>query len=135
MAQRLIKAALVSASAFMMHGTAMGHDVPMSQGSDLPMEHSAAKPLALVVNDGGDYLEISVVTAAECQCDGRFTLESTAGTGNRSSHSGSFSSATLSGAILTRLRVNHPASWSIKLTVEIDGQEPYSELRSARNTG
>lgn len=102
-----------------------------SHGEDPAMELKDDRPIGLAVHDADEYLNVSVVAGVPCACSGRFTIESSAGTGNRSVNSGTFNGLTAPGAVLTRVRVRHRAQWDVRLTVEIDGQAPYSEYHTS----
>lgn len=108
-------------------------NAPAIEGPDTDMAPTSNRPIVLAVTNDGDFLDVTVIAATPCACRGRFSLESIAGNSNRSINSGGFSSSTSEGTVLTRVRVRRPPTWDIKLVVEVEGQESYTEHRASPN--
>lgn len=91
----------------------------------------AGQPITLIVNQNGPLIEAQVISAASCQCGGRFRIESESGSSNHSDNSSSFSAVGAPGRVLSNIRFGGSDTWSVRLTVSIDGREDYVIHRSS----
>lgn len=111
---------------------ASSQDRPMTPSpQSAPGDVQADQPITLVVSKHEGLVEARVVSAAPCQCAGRFRIETESGTANHTTNSSSFRSSGTAGQVMSNIRFGGSDDWRVRLTVSIDGREDYTVIRSS----
>ncbi|MFN3819712.1 hypothetical protein [Blastomonas sp.] len=92
-----------------------------------PSQH----PVILTVEQHGTLVEAKVLSAAPCDCAGKFRIESQSGTSNRTANTSSFRNLGEAGQVLSNIRFGHGGEWDVKLIVSIEGREDYTLQHSS----
>lgn len=104
---------------------------PIIEQSANAMPDPSQHPVILTVEQHGTLVEAKVLSAAPCDCAGKFRIESQSGTSNRTANTSSFRNLGEAGQVLSNIRFGHGGEWDVKLIVSIEGREDYTLQRSS----
>lgn len=113
----------------------VGIFAPPALAKEHPVTEAAPQaddqPVSLVVTPEDGLIDVRVITAALCDCGGRFRIESQGGNANRSVNTSTFGSLEEVGRVLSHVRFGRSEDWSVRLTVSIEGRDDYIVVRTS----